>query len=330
MNDFIINTLYNVLDFDKSGFLTKDQVFNAIKHVFEGQDSHYTQAVFNYIYFLCNEQGNFDMNYESFCHFMTSMTPFFALQSIVKVKPELQIVPLMQAIFNGIDVDHNKGLDKTEIKISVDRLQKSNIEVTDPKIDAKLKSVLSSISQYSDNMKDEELNEVEFMKICVSPLVFKSYNAMKFEAVFDRFDIDKSGQMEYNELELALSVLFPAGIEVENAAKIIMCCLNKQKVTKHLKPRDINSFSMSKDTFIMRFCPPIMDASSEKGKLDTQTFLSVVFKLLDDDDNNLIGENEVSVYLTAKGKDASKWLKKHKKTAQLNLTQFIQEFSKKE
>ena len=122
MSDFPTNLLFSVLDYKKQGTITKAAIWNLIGPVFEGQQPEYANAVFNCLYLLCNETGSAPMNYETFNHFIRTMTPFYDLQNTVKVKPELQIIPLMKAIFNGIDDNDNKTLDKNEIQPSVKKL----------------------------------------------------------------------------------------------------------------------------------------------------------------------------------------------------------------
>ena len=327
MSDFSTNLLFTVLDYKKSGEISKAAIWNLIGPIFEGSQPEYANAVFNCMYLLCNESGSHPMNYEQFNHFIRTMTPFYELQNTIKVKPELQIVPLMKGIFNGIDTDDNKKLDKEEIQNSVKKLEK--LQVTDPKVDAKIRSVLSSITSYSQQLKeDQEITETEFMKICVSPIVFKAYNTLQFEKVFQKFDTDGSGTIDFMELQYALKILFPCGIDAERPTETILCCVNKDLVSKNLKMKDMNCLSMTRDVFINRFCPVAYELKDNKENLDEKAFYTVCFHLLDVDKSGFLEANELKPIFVAKGKDPSKILKKFGKNPQVSLDKFLETFTK--
>ena len=178
-------------------------------------------------------------------------------------------------------------------------------------------------------MRDgQEITEIEFMKICVSPIVFKSYNKLQFEAVFSKFDADGSGSIDFVELQNALKLLFPNGIEAENALETIMCCVNKDLVSKNLKMKDMHCLSISKNVFIDRFCPIAYEAKGNNDYLDKRSFYTVIFKLLDIDNSGTLDENEIKPIFVAKGKDHSKAMKKFGKNASITLEKFLDYFTK--
>ena len=77
-----------------------------------------------------------------------------------------------------------------------------------------------------------------------------------------------SNTIDFDELKAALKIIFPGGIDVDNAEKLIMCSVNQNELKTALKKsktifgkrskvrtQDMNDMTMSHQIFVETFCP---------------------------------------------------------------------------
>ena len=328
MSEFAANFLFCLINGrKKGGKASKALVWETIKPKFS-KEENYSHGVFQYIYAICNDSPNGEMTYNCFKHFVRSMTPFYESESITSVNKNLEIIPLMKAIYNGIDINNDKKLQRDEIEIGIEKISGDHINCENEEAKKNFDHVLFKISEKAKQMQpDEELTEIQFLKICCEDETVRLYNELRFEKVFKQFDEDGSEMIEHNELSKMLEILFPRGIDVPNPEKVIIYCINR--FTERIPEDKYEKTGIPKDAFIKKFCPVAYDLKGDNDFLDAPVFFTVIFHILLQGNNTGLTPSDLEVFYCAIGKENSKQARDLKKsTSVLTLQQFIEKVLK--